>query len=295
MAASDYIIIATAADGGIRAFAATTRGLTEEARRAHNTSPIATAALGRLLTAGALMGCTLKNEDDLLTLQIEGNGPIGGITVTADAKSNVKGFVKVPEVMLPPNAKGKLDVGGAVGEGILSVIKDLGLKEPYIGQVELQGGEIAADLTYYFAVSEQTPSAVSLGVLMEKNNTVKQAGGFIIQLMPGAPSELIDRLENKLNGLPSVTTLLDEGKSPEQMLGMILGDMELEILEKRNTGFYCNCSRERIEKVLFSIGKKELTEMIEEGEPIEVKCHFCNKAYRFETAELKRILQEGAR
>ena len=215
---SDYIVTGTAADGGIRAFAATTRGLCEEARIAHNTSPVATAALGRLLTAGAMMGCMLKNKEDLLTLQIESEGPIRGLTVTADAESNVKGFVKVPDVMLPPNAKGKLDVGGAVGSGVISVIKDLGLKEPYVGQVELQTGEIAEDLTYYFSVSEQTPSAVALGVLMERNNTVKRAGGFILQLMPNDGKDVIDAMEERLSSLSSVTTMLDQDMKPEDIL-----------------------------------------------------------------------------
>ena len=292
---SDYIVTGTAADGGIRAFAATTRGLCEEARIAHNTSPVATAALGRLLTAGAMMGCMLKNKEDLLTLQIESEGPIRGLTVTADAESNVKGFVKVPDVMLPPNAKGKLDVGGAVGRGVISVIKDLGLKEPYVGQVELQTGEIAEDLTYYFSVSEQTPSAVALGVLMERNNTVKRAGGFILQLMPNAGKDVIDALEERLSSLSSVTTMLDQDMKPEDILNLVLKDMDFEPLERRSTGFHCNCSVERIEKVLFSIGEKELKEMSEEGKPIEVKCHFCNKAYPFEVTELQRILEEGRR
>ena len=289
----DYIVRATAADNQIRAFAATTRELTEHARQIHNLSPIATAALGRLMTAGAMMGAMMKGEDDLLTLQIHGDGPIGGITVTADAKANVKGYVNNPSVMLPPNAKGKLDVGGAVGEGILNVIKDMGMKEPYIGQTALQTSEIAEDLTYYFAASEQVPSSVGLGVLMTRENEVEQAGGFIIQLMPFTEEKVIDALEKKLGNMTSVTTLLKEGKTPEMILDELLGEFGLEINEKIPTKFYCNCSKKRVEKAIRSIGKKEIKEMIEEGKPIEVNCHFCNTNYEFSVEELKEILKKS--
>ncbi len=283
---NDYIVRATAGNGQIRAFAATTCGVVEQARAAHNTSPVVTAALGRLLTAGAMMGVTLKGDDDLLTLQIRGSGPAKGLTVTADSKANVKGYALVPDVVLPPNAVGKLDVSGALGIGILSVIKDMGLKDPYVGQVELKTGEIAEDLTYYFATSEQVPSAVGLGVLMNKNNTVRQAGGFIVQLMPYADEKLIDALEGKLTGMVSVTTLLEEGKTPEDLITYLLGDFEPEILEKVPTMFACNCDKARVEKALIAVGKDELDAMIEEGEPIEVKCQFCNKAYTFSNEEL---------
>ena len=234
----DYIVRATAADGQIRAFAITSRNIVETARQAHNTSPVATAALGRLLTAGAMMGAMMKGAEDILTLQIKCSGPIGGLTVTANSHADVKGFAENPGVMLPPNAKGKLDVGGALGLGILSVIKDMGMKEPYIGQTELKTGEIAEDLTYYFANSEQTPSSVGLGVLMERNNTVKQAGGFIIQLMPFAEDAVIDKLEKKLTMMESVTSCLDRGISPEQMLKELLGGLELKILDETDTRFY---------------------------------------------------------
>ena len=250
---TDYIIRATAAEGQIRAFAATTRDLVEYARSAHNTSPVATAALGRLLTAGAMMGIMMKGEKDLLTLKIEGDGPIGGLTVTADSRGNVKGYAFHPEVMLPPNAKGKLDVGGALGIGVLSVIKDIGLKDPYVGQTILVTSEIAEDLTYYFATSEQTPSSVALGVLMERDNTVKQAGGFILQMMPGASEEVISALEKRLGEITSITALLDAGNTPEMILEHILGDFGLEILDKLPTAFSCNCSEERIEKALISV------------------------------------------
>lgn len=288
---TDYIIRATAAEGQIRAFAATTRDLVEYARSAHNTSPVATAALGRLLTAGAMMGIMMKGEKDLLTLKIEGDGPIGGLTVTADSKGNVKGYAFHPEVMLPPNAKGKLDVGGALGIGVLSVIKDIGLKDPYVGQTILVTSEIAEDLTYYFATSEQTPSSVALGVLMERDNTVKQAGGFILQMMPGASEEVISALEKRLGEITSITALLDAGNTPEMILEHILGDFGLEILDKLPTAFSCNCSEEKIEKALISVGKQELQSMIEDGKTIEVNCHFCNKHYPVTVERLKELLE----
>ena len=288
---TDYIIRATAAEGQIRAFAATTRDLVEYARSAHNTSPVATAALGRLLTAGAMMGIMMKGEKDLLTLKIEGDGPIGGLTVTADSRGNVKGYAFHPEVMLPPNAKGKLDVGGTLGIGVLSVIKDIGLKDPYVGQTILVTSEIAEDLTYYFATSEQTPSSVALGVLMERDNTVKQAGGFILQMMPGASEEVISALEKRLGEITSITALLDAGNTPEMILEHILGDFGLEILDKLPTAFSCNCSEERIEKALISVGKQELQSMIEDGKTIEVNCHFCNKHYPVTVERLKELLE----
>ncbi|MCR4922535.1 MAG: Hsp33 family molecular chaperone HslO [Lachnospiraceae bacterium] len=286
---NDYILRAVAAEGRIRAFAATTRTVTETAREAHRLSPIASAALGRTMTAALMMGAMLKNEDDLLTLSIKGDGPILGITVTADSKGNVKGFVGDPSVLLPPNSKGKLDVGGAVGRGILSVIKDLGLKDPYVGQVALQSGEIADDLTYYFAVSEQTPSAVSLGVLMNKNNTVRQSGGFIIQLMPDIDDETVKKLEERLSRVESVTTMLDKGLSPEDMIELLLSDLDPEILDKSPVCFKCDCSKKRVEKALISVGRDELSAMINDGKDIEVKCDFCEKAYKFSVDDLKRM------
>lgn len=289
---TDYIIRATAGDGQIRAFAATSRDLVEYARAAHNTSPVATAALGRLLTGAAMMGVMMKGKDDLLTIKIEGDGPIRGLTVTADSQGNVKGYVFHPEVMLPPNDKGKLDVGGALGIGVLSVIKDIGLKDPYVGQTILVTGEIAEDLTYYFATSEQTPSSVALGVLMNKDNTVRQAGGFIIQLLPGATEEMISGLENKLGTIASITSLLDEGMTPEMILDYVLGDFGLEILDRMPARFACNCSKQRIEKALISIGKQELQDMIDEGKPIEVNCQFCSHHYAFTVDELKALLDQ---
>ena len=239
-----------------------------------------------------MMGMMMKGEKDLLTLQIDCSGPVKGLTVTADSHGKVKGFAKVPQVMLPPSKMGKLDVGGALDLGVLSVIKDLGLKEPYVGQTELKTGEIGDDLTYYFANSEQTPSSVGLGVLMERDNTVKQAGGFIIQLMPFAEEELIDKLEKKLQSMESVTAYLDRGLGPEELLEELLGEFGLEILERMDTEFSCNCSKERVEKAIISIGRKELNEMVQEGKPIEVKCHFCNEAYEFTIEDLKKIIQK---
>lgn len=290
---SDYVVRATAAAGEIRAFAATTRDMVEEARKAHNTSPVATAALGRLMTAGAMMGCDMKGDNDLLTLKIQGDGPIEGLTVTADSHGNVKGYAFNPVVMLPPNAKGKLDVGGALGVGVLSVIKDIGLKEPYVGQTILVSGEIAEDLTYYYATSEQTSSSVALGVLMNKDNTVRQAGGFIIQLLPGASESIIGRLEEKLKEISSITTLLDVGNTPEMILEYILGEFGLEINDREPVRFYCNCTKDRVEKALISVGKKDIQEMIDDGKTIEVNCHFCGKNYGFTVDELKDILDKA--
>lgn len=291
----DYLIRATAAQGQLRAFAATTRELVETAKNAHNTSPVATAALGRLLTAALMMGADLKNEKDLLTIRMEGDGPIGGLLATADAAGHVKGYAFHPEVMLPPNAQGKLDVGGALGVGVLSVIKDIGLKEPYVGQTILVSGEIAEDLTYYYATSEQVPSSVALGVLMNRDNTVRQAGGFLIQLLPGASDEVIDKLEQRLGEISSITSLLDAGKTPEEILQDLLGDFDLEILEKKQVSFQCDCHKERVEKAIISIGKKEIQEMIDEGKEIEVCCQFCNKKYTFSVEELDAMLKKAVR
>ena len=292
---SDYIVRATAADNQIRAFAITSRDMVEKARQIHNTSPVATAALGRSLSAGAMMGAMMKGEQDLLTLQIRGDGPLGGITVTADSKAQVKGYVNEPAVLIPANAKGKLDVSGAIGTGMLQVIRDLGMKEPYVGQTELQTGEIAEDLTYYFANSEQIPSSVGLGVLLNRDNTVCQAGGFIIQLMPYTEDKVIDALEQRLAKVSSVTELLNRGLTPEGILEELLGDLGFTVNDTIPAAFSCNCSKERVEKAIISIGSKEISEMIRDGKPIEVKCHFCNEAYSFNIEELKKILEKAKR
>lgn len=287
----DYIVRATAANHQLRLFAATTRETVERARKIHGTSPVATAALGRLLTAGAMMGSMMKGEKDVLTLQIQCGGPIGGLTVTADSKANVKGYVQQPVVILPPNAKGKLDVSSALGPGFLNVIRDIGMKEPYNGQTHLVSGEIAEDLTYYYATSEQVPSSVGLGVLLERDNHVKQAGGFIVQVMPFAEDAVIDKVEESLKQIHSVTDLLEQGMSPEDILQKMMGSLELKILEQIPTQYFCNCSKERVSKAVASIGRKDLQEMIDDGETIEVNCDFCGSHYYFTTEELEEFLR----
>jgi molecular chaperone Hsp33 len=289
---SDYIVRAVAASDEIRAFAMRSTGIVEEAKQRHQTHPTVTAALGRLLTGGAMMGVMMKGEKDLLTLQIKSAGPIGGMTVTADSRGNVKGYANVPDVDVPPSPQGKLDVGYAVGPGELQVVKDLGLKDPYVSTVLLQSGEIGDDLTYYFAASEQTPSAVGLGVLMNTDNTVKTAGGFIIQLMPSAREETVAELEKRISRVTSVTELLDRLGTPEAMLKEILGDMGLQITDTVPAAFTCSCSRARVEKVLYSLPKEEILDMIRDGESIEIKCHFCNTAYEFTAEELQRVLEQ---
>lgn len=288
----DYIVRAAAAGTQIRAFAAVTTGLVEEARSRHRTSPVATAALGRLLTGGVMMGSMMKNDTDVLTIQISCSGPIKGLTVTADSQGNVKGYVHNPDVMLPPK-NGKLDVGGALGQGVLTVIKDMGLKEPYSGQTILQTGEIAEDLTYYFATSEQVPSSVGLGVLMEGDNTVRCAGGFIVQVMPFIEDDVLSRLEENIQKIQSVTSMLDNGHTPEEMLGHVLEGLDLKITDTLPARFHCNCSKERIEKVIISIGRKEIQDMIDEGKEIEVKCHFCNTSYKYSVDELRELLKKS--
>ena len=266
--------------------------MVEEARQRHSTSPVATAALGRLLTGGVMMGSMMKNATDMLTIQIKCSGPIQGLTVTADSQGNVKGYVFNPDVMLPPK-NGKLDVGGALGQGVMTVIKDMGLKEPYSGQTILQTGEIAEDLTYYFATSEQVPSSVGLGVLMEHDNTVRCAGGFIVQVMPFIEDEVLNKLEQNIQNIQSVTSMLDNGHTPEEMLAQVLDGLDLEITDTMPARFYCNCSKERIEKAIISVGKKEIQSMIDDGKDIEVKCHFCNTAYNYTVDELKELLKKA--
>ncbi len=285
----DYMIRATAADGQIRAFAVTSKDTAETARRRHNTSPVITAALGRLLSGAAMMGAMMKGEKDLLTIQIRGSGPAKALIVTADANGHVKGYPETPDVILPPDSRGKLNVSGALGIGIMSVIKDIGMKEPYVGQIELKTGEIADDLTYYFAVSEQIPSSVGLGVLMNKDNTVRQAGGFIIQLMPFTDEKIIQKLEERISGLSSVTELLEKDGTPEGLLKEVLLDLPFEVTDTIPVEFHCGCSKERIAKSLATIGKKDLEEMIADQEGIEVKCHFCNTDYKFSAEDLKQI------
>ena len=289
---ADYIVRATAADGQIRAFAAYTKDVVEEARRRHNTSPTATVALGQLLTAGTMMGAMMKNDTDILTLQIRCDGPLGGLTVTADNQGNVKGYAVHPDVDVPVK-NGQINVADALDLGVLNVIKDMGLKEPYVGQTILETSEIAKDLTYYYMNSEQVPSSVGLGVLMNKDNTVKCAGGFIIQLMPFAEDATIDKLEENLKNVTSVTELLDHGCTPEGLLDALLGNLGIEVLDTLPTQFHCNCSKERVEKAVASVGREDLQAMIDDGEDIEVKCDFCNSTYKYTVDELKEILKES--
>ena len=288
----DYIVRATAGNGQVRAFAITCKNTVEEARSRHNMSPIATIALGRLLAGGAMMGTMMKNDSDVLTIQIQGNGPIGDMTVTANAKGEVKGCVANPEVMLPLK-NGKIDVAGAVGIGVISVIKDIGLREPYVGDTILVTSEIAEDLTYYFATSEQVPSSVGLGVLMNNDNTVREAGGFIIQLMPNASEEFIAKLEDRIKSVKSITYMLEEGMTPEMILEHILGDLDLEILDTVDSEFKCNCSKERVSQAIISIGREELSKIIDDGETIEVNCHFCNSHYNFTIPELQEMYEQA--
>ena len=289
----DYVVRAVAAGGEVRAFACTTKNLVEEARMHHDSMPVATAALGRLLSAGSMMGLMMKGENDRLTLQIKGDGPIGGIIVTADSNARVKGYVYNPDVELPLKSEGKLDVGAAVGSGVLTVIRDMGLKEPYVGRTNLITGEIAEDLTYYFASSEQVPSVVALGVLVDRDYSVKRAGGFIIQLMPGASDETIDAIEKKIPMVTSVTGMLDEDMTPEEILTFILEDLGVEITDKAETSFVCDCNKEKVEQVLLSLGEKELTSLYEEDKPVEVCCQFCGKKYEFSTEEIGNLLKCG--
>ena len=287
---SDYIVRATAAGETVRAFAIRSTDLTAEAREIHHTYPVVTAALGRLLSAGAMMGSMMKGENDKLTLQMKGDGPIVQMTVTADSHGNVKGFAANPAVDIPLKRAGKLDVGGAVGKGLLTVIMDLGLKEPYNGQVEIQTGEIGDDLAYYYTVSEQTPSVVGLGVMVDTDSSVKHAGGFIIQVMPDAKEETIEALEAKVAAAEPVTTMMDKGMGPEEILEYYLEDLDLKITEKMPVRYYCGCSKEKVAEALATISTEDLKEMINDGEEIEVKCYFCNSAYKFSTAELEEMI-----
>ena len=288
---NDYILRATAAQDHIRAFAIRSTDLSEYARVRHQSTPVVTAALGRLLSAGAMMGVMMKGEKDVLTIMMKGDGPIGQLTVTADSKGNVKGYADNPFVDIPLNYAGKLDVGAAIGYGELTVIKDLGLKEPYVSNVPLGTSEVAEDLTYYFARSEQTPSAVALGVLVNPDESVAQAGGFIIQMMPGADDAIIDRLEAKLSSIRPVTDMMKDGMTPEDILAEILGEFDLVINETLPVQFVCNCSKEHIARALISMGKDELQKIIDDGEAITVNCHFCNTDYTYSVDEIKELLQ----
>ena len=286
----DYIVRASLANDSVRAFAISSTHLVAEARERHKTLPVVTAALGRLLSAGAMMGCMMKGDKDIVTVSLKGDGPAGYITVTADSHGHVKGFPGNPNVDIPRKYAGKLDVGAAVGRGLLTVSYDLGLKEPYSGQVEIQTGEVAEDLAYYFTVSEQLPSAVGLGVMVDTDSSVKHAGGFIVQLLPDAPEDVIELLEKKLANLEPVTTMMEQGMTPEEMLLHIFEGVDIEFTERYDVKFYCDCSKEKVKRALAAISDKDLQDIVNDDEDIEVKCYFCNTAYKFSIADIKDIL-----
>ena len=286
----DYIVRASLANDSVRAFAISSTHLVAEARERHKTLPVVTAALGRLLSAGAIMGSMMKGDKDIVTISLKGNGPAGYITVTADSHGHVKGFPGNPNVDIPRKYAGKLDVGAAVGRGLLTVSYDFGLKEPYSGQVEIQTGEVAEDLAYYFTVSEQLPSAVGLGIMVDTDSSVKHAGGFIVQLLPDAPEDVIELLEKKLANLEPVTTMMEQGMAPEDMLLHIFEGVDIEFTERHDVEFYCDCSKEKVKRALDAINDKDLQDIVNDGEDIEVKCYFCNTAYKFSIADIKDIL-----
>lgn len=286
----DYIVRASLANDSVRAFAISSTHLVAKARERHRTLPVVTAALGRLLSAGAIMGSMMKGDKDIVTISLKGDGPAGYITVTADSQGHVKGFPGNPNVDIPRKYAGKLDVGAAVGRGLLTVSYDLGLKEPYSGQVEIQTGEVAEDLAYYFTVSEQLPSAVGLGVMVDTDSSVKHAGGFIVQLLPDAPEDVIELLEKKLANLEPVTTMMEKGMTPEDMLSYIFEGVDIEFTERHDVEFYCDCSKEKVKRALAAISDKDLQDIVNDGEDIEVKCYFCNTAYKFSIADIKDIL-----
>ncbi|ACD53844.1 MULTISPECIES: Hsp33 family molecular chaperone HslO [Clostridium] len=291
---NDKIVRATAKNGMVRIIGGITTNLVNEGSKIHECTPVAAAALGRMLTAGTLMGTTLKGEKESLTLKINGGGEAKGITITAHNDASVKGFIGNPYVTRELNDKGKLDVGGAIGkDGLLYVIKDLGLKEPYVGQVPIYSGEIAEDFAYYFTVSEQTPSAVSLGVLVDKDLSIKAAGGFIVQMMPDADELLADLVTYRLEEIPPITTLISEGKTIEEILEFIFEGMDLNILDSIEPSYKCDCSREKVEKALASIGKKDLQEIYDDGKNEEIVCNFCNTKYSFTTNDIGELLKNS--
>lgn len=286
----DYIVRASLANDSVRAFAISSTHLVAEARERHKTLPVVTAALGRLLSAGAIMGSMMKGDKDIVTISLKGDGPAGYITVTANSHGHVKGFPGNPNVDIPRKYAGKLDVGAAVGRGLLTVSYDLGLKEPYSGQVEIQTGEVAEDLAYYFTASEQLPSAVGLGVMVDTDSSVKHAGGFIVQLLPDAHEDVIELLEKKLANLEPVTAMMEKGMTPEDMLSYIFEGVDIEFTERHDVEFYCDCSKEKVKRALAAISDKDLQDIVNDGEDIEVKCYFCNTAYKFSIADIKDIL-----
>lgn len=289
---NDYIVRAMTQDGFVKAMAISSTAMVERARTIHKTTPTATAALGRVLTACSMMGNLQKVENGALTLQFKGGGPLGTILATSDPVGNVRGYVQNPGISLLEKYAGKLDVGAAVGtNGMLTVIRDLQMKEPYIGSIELVSGEIADDITAYFAQSEQTPTACALGVLVDVDQSVKVAGGYLIQLLPGAPDDVIMKIETGIACAGAVTPMLDAGLSPEEILHKVLCEFELEFFDETPVAYKCYCSRERVERTLITIGKKELREIVDEGKPITIECQFCDTVYEFTPQEVNALLE----
>ena len=290
---SDHIVRAMTADGFVKAVAISSKDMVERARQIHKTFPTATAALGRALSAVSMMGNMQKTEDGSVTLQFKGGGPLGTVLAVSDWQGNARGYVTNPQISLLEKYRGKLDVGAAVGtDGTITVIRDLRMKEPYIGSVPLVSGEIAEDVTEYFAQSEQTPTACALGVLVDTDQSVKQAGGYLVQLLPGAPDDVIDRIEAGIAAAGSVTSMLDSGLDPEGMLKKVLGEFELEILEKTPVEYRCYCSEDRVKSTLISLGKKDLQQIVETEETITIDCQFCDTVYRFTPKDVEKILQK---
>ena len=288
---TDKIVRAMTLNNEVLVIACTSKYTVQEAVFHHRASDVASAALGRTLTIGAMMASQLKNREDKLTLSIKGDGPLGEIVVTASNNGKIKGYVSHPNVVLPTK-NGKLDVAAAVGKGRLRVIKDTGLKEPYIGDVELKSGEIAEDMAYYFGMSEQIPSAVGLGVLVNGENNIEVAGGFLIQLLPFASEESIDKVEGAISKIKSVTDILKNKNEPEAVIRELFGD-SYTIMEEKSLEFACDCNREKLDKVMISLGNKELNDIISEGKAVEVQCSFCKKNYRFEIKDIKQLLENA--
>ena len=287
------LVRAMTRDGFVKAVAVTTTDIVERARQIHKTLPTATAALGRLLSAASMMGNMQKVENGSITLQVKGGGPLGTVLAVSDAEGNVRGYVQHPQISLMEKYRGKLDVGGAVGtNGMLTVIRDLQMKEPYIGSVELVSGEIAEDIASYFVQSEQCPTACALGVLVDVDQHVRAAGGYIIQMLPGAPDETIDKIEAGIEKAGAVTNLLDQGMTAQQLLETVMADLDLEILETSPVSYKCYCTRDRVTSTLISLGRKELKEIVEDQETIHIECQFCDTIYDFTPDEIEKILEE---
>ncbi|MBQ3378828.1 MAG: Hsp33 family molecular chaperone HslO [Clostridia bacterium] len=292
---SGTLIRAITSELSVRAFAIEGKDIVEHARKVHGLSVLSTVALGRALLGASMMGCLLKTETDSLTMQVRGDGPLGSIIAVSDYLGNVRGYVDNPSLELPPASNGKIDVGGAVGNGDLIIIKDLSMKEPYIGRIRLQTGEIAEDITHYFAKSEQVPTVCALGVLIGEDLSVKAAGGFMIQLLPYTEDKIIDLIEKNIAKLPPVTALLSQGYTPKMILQRALEGLETEVLQMDSIDFVCKCSKERMSKALISLGKKELSDIIREQGDAQLVCHFCNKHYDFGREELEALLEEASK